>query len=117
MLEYSEYKALVDILDKSELDDTYKDLMKKEDRVLDTVNAVVNHYKEKRSDKKQFINMSIYEIYNLLFLEIPLMMMEMYKVKTIDDAVEVFTKNSRLVYIGIILVILSIFLFFIENSK
>ena len=117
MLDYSEYKALVDILDKSEVDDTYKELMKKEDKVLDTVNAVVNHYREKRSDKKQFINMSIYEMYNLLFLEIPLMMMEMYKVKDINDIIEVLTKNSRLVYIGIILVILSIFLFFIENKK
>jgi hypothetical protein len=117
MLEYGEYKALVDILDKSELDDTYKDLMKKEDRVLDTVNSVVNHYKEKRSDKKQFVNMSLYEIYNLLFLEVPLMMIEMYKVETFEDFIVLFTKNNRLVYIGIILVILSTFLFFIENSK
>ena len=117
MLDYSEYKALVDILDKSELDETYKELMKKEDKVLDTVNSVVNHYQEKKTSKKQFINMSIYEIYNLFFLEWPLFIMDLYKVKTFDGFVKAVSKGNRLIYIGVLLVLISFILFFIENSK
>lgn len=117
MLDYSEYKALVDILDKSELDETYKELMKKEDKVLDTVNSVVNHYKERKQAKKQFINMSIYEIYNLFFLEWPLFIMDLYKVKKLDDFIVVVSKGNRLIYIGVMLVLISFILFFVENSK
>lgn len=117
MLEYSEYKSLVDILDKSELDETYKELMKKEDKVLDTVNAVVNHYKEKQYKKKQFINMSIYEIYNLFFVEWPLIMIDLHKVKKFEDIIPLILKGYRPIYIGILLVLISFILFFLDNSK
>ena len=117
MLDYSEYKALVDILDKGELDETYKELMKKEDKVLDTVNSVVNHYKDKKHEKKQFVHMSIYEIYNLFFLEWPLFLMDLYKVKGVDDFISVISKGNRLIYIGVLLVLISFILFFIDNSK
>lgn len=117
MLDYSEYKSLVDILDKSELDETYKKLMDKEDKVLDTVNAVVNHYKEKKIKKKQFIHMSLFEIYNLFFLEWPSFMMDIGKVQSFTDVGVIIMKNNRVIYIGILFVLISIFLFFIDNSK
>ena len=53
MLEYSEYKSLMDILDRSNTENSYQDLMKKEEKVLDTVNNVIKHYKD--TDIKNFI--------------------------------------------------------------
>lgn len=117
MLDYSEYKSIIDILDKSELDDSYKDLMKKEEKVLDTVNHVVNSYNDKKVKKKQFIHMSIYEIYNLFFLEWPAFMKDLTKATSINDVFKLVLKNNRIIYIGIILVFTSVILFFIDNSK
>ena len=117
MLDYSEYKSLVDILEKSELDDSYKDLIQKEDKVLDTVNAVVNQIKDKKSNQKQFMHMSLYEIYNLLFLEIPLLIKEVSGAQTSADVLRTLFKGHRVIYIGIVLVILSVILFFVDNSK
>ena len=117
MLEYSEYKSLVDILEKSELDESYKELMNKEDKVLDTINHVVNTYKDKKGKRKQFIHMSIYEIYNLFFLEWPEFMKDLTKVQSTEDVIDLLLKNNRVIYIGIVLVLISLILFFIDSSK
>lgn len=117
MLEYSEYKSIIDILDKSELDDSYKDLMKKEDKVLDTVNHVVNSYNDKKIKRKQFIHMSLYEIYNLFFLEWPSFMKDVTKATSLNDVFKLMIKNNRIIYLGCILVFVSFILFFIDSSK
>ena len=41
---YSEYKDILDIANRINVEDSYQDLMKKEDKVLDTVNNVVKYY-------------------------------------------------------------------------
>lgn len=116
MLDYSEYKSLMDIVDKSDAESMYPDLMKKETKVLDTVNHVVNHYKDTNSQNSMFMHKSMYEIYNLFFLEWPVIMSELLKVKSVDDVIDVLTKNDRLIYIGILLVLASFILFFVNSS-
>lgn len=122
MLEYSEYKSLMDILDKStssenELyNDTYNELMKKEGHVLDTVNTVVNYNREKTIKENQFLHMSLYEIYTFFFLEMPQMAKELEKATTIEEVLHILFRGHRVIYIGLILVLFSIFLFFINNS-
>ena len=117
MLDYSEYKSIVEILGKSDLDNTYKDLIKKEEKVLDTVNTVVNYYKDRKAHHKQIIHMSLYEIYTLFFLEWPALLVDLYKVKTPSDVQKVLMKNNRPIYLGILMVMLSIIFFFVESSK
>lgn len=117
MLEYSEYKSLVDILEKSDNNNTYEELMKKETATLDTVNAVVNHYRDRRIEDKQFVHMSLYEIYNLFFLELPLVVRDIKAAKNMDDAIAALMKGNRPVYLGILLVAVSLLLFFVYSSK
>lgn len=117
MLEYSEYKSLVDILNQSDLDESYQTLMKKEEKVLDTVNAVVNYYKDKRTKEKQFVHMSLYEIYNLFFLEWPAFLNDVLHVKSMEDISRVIFKGHRVIYIGLLFVITSFILFFVISSK
>lgn len=117
MLDYSEYKSLVDILDKSELDETYKELINKEDKVLDTVNAVVNHYKDKKAERKMFLHMSLNEIYKMFFLEWPGLWMDLTRVKTTKDVADAFLKNNRVIYLGIVCVVVALILFFVDTSK
>lgn len=116
MLEYSEYKSLMDVLDNSKLDDTYKQLMKKEEKVLDTVNAVVNHYKDKQYKKNMVMHMSLEELYKLFFLEWPMMLAELQKVDSIESFLKVVLKNNRPFYIGAACVLTAVFLFFVDSS-
>lgn len=117
MLEYSDYKSLVDILDKGDMDETYKELIKKEDKVLDTVNAVVNHYTDKKYKKNMFLHTSLNELYHLFFLEWPMMVRDVSKAKTMNDYLKAFLINNRPLYIGIMCVLMGVFLFFIQNSS
>lgn len=117
MLDYSDYNSIIDVLEKADLDNTYKELISKENKVLDTVNNLVRHKEKLSSERKQFIHMSLYEIYNLLFLELPKMGKELEKTKNLEEMMQVFFKGHRVIYIGIIMVLISIFLFFVEHSS
>lgn len=116
MLDYAEYSGLLDILEKSNVEDSYKELMKKEDNVLGTINKVVNTLREKKNRERNFTDMSISEIYNLLFIEVPMTFAELEKARTMDDILVILGKNNRLIYMGILLVIMGLFLF-LFNSK
>lgn len=116
MLEYSEYKSLLEILkeDKDSIeDDRYTKLMAKEEKVLDTTNNVIKLYRDKQYKKKDFLHSSLYEIYHSLFLELPLLASDMGSVRNLEGFLKVLNKNNRLVYIGVILVILSFIMYFI----
>jgi len=117
MLEYSEYESIVDILEKGDMDETYKTLIKKEDKVLDTVNAVVNHYKDKQYKKNMFMHSSLTELYNLFFLEWPLFARDLSKAQNLSEYLNAFLVNNRPLYIGIMCVLVGVFLFFIQNSS
>jgi hypothetical protein len=117
MLEYSEYKSLMDTLNRADRDTVYEDLMKKETSVLSNVNAVVKEYRDHAHEKKQFINMSINDIIHKVFTELPMIMMEINQVKTPQDYVRIVTKGDRLVYLGIIIVMVAFCVFFAEISS
>lgn len=116
MLDYSDYTSIIDVLEKSNLDETYKDLIAKETSVLETVNNIVNYDKTSKAKDKQFIHMSLNEIYTLMFLEIPLMTKELSVCRSFEDILRVIFKGHRIIYLGILLVLISILLFFVENS-
>ena len=117
LLDYSEYTSLIDTLEKSEIDDTYADLMKKETSVLQTVNNIVQYEKSKPIKKREFLHMSLHEIYTMLFLELPQIAKELERSKTFEDVMRVFFKGHRIIYIGLMLVVISIFLFFVESTR
>lgn len=117
MLDYAEYTSFLETLQKSDLENTYKDLISKEDKVLDTVNHVVNTLNERKIRDKSFTGMSLSEIYHLLFLELPQMVKDFENMKSLDDLPLILMKNNRPIYMGIIMVIMGIFLFLLYNSK
>lgn len=120
MLEYSEYKTLVDILEKSgNHETTYQDVMKKEDKVLDTLNNVTKYYRDDKTRETQFVNMPVHfvifrffnvwlDIYNELINT---------NFKTIREFTKIFTKEDRLIYIGIFFVLISFFIYFVDSTK
>ena len=112
-IEYSEYESVVELLKKSDKDTTYLDLMSKEDKTLDTINNVVKYYNDHDFSKNNFVNLSYIETM-FRFVDVwNNIIAELYKVRCIMDILPIFTKNDRLIYIGILFVAISLFMFFI----
>jgi hypothetical protein len=116
-IEYGEYKSLLDIIESENQDNTYEELMKKEKYTLDTVNKVVKYYQDHDIKNKTFANMSFYEIiirtsevWTDIFNDI------INWKSTKKNALEVVQKEDRLLYIGIFLIFVSLFIFFIVIS-
>ena len=116
MLEYSDYKSLVNTLEQSNHDNTYQELINKEDKVLDTVNRVIKNYRDEDVKEKEFINHTIsqvvYKFFNI-WIEIFNDLLN----SNGKDIFDIFSKDDRLVYIGIMFIFISIFLYYIEISK
>ena len=120
MIEYSEYKSLVDVIEKSQNhENTYEEVMKKEEKVLDTMNRVIKYYRDVDIKEQQFVNMPIskvvYRFFNV-WIEMFNELMDANNTKRVDF-LSVFTKDDRLVYIGVFLVLLSVFLFYVEITR
>lgn len=116
MLEYSDYKSLVNTLEQSNHDNTYQELINKEDKVLDTVNRVIKNYRDDDVKEKEFINHTIsqvvYKFFNI-WIEIFNDLLN----SDGNDIFDIFTRDDRLVYIGIMFIFISIFLYYVEISK
>ncbi len=110
MIEYAEYKDLTEILSKTNHENTYQDLMQKEEKVLDTVNAVVKHYQEKKGQKTLFYKLSIIDLMHLFFTEWANILSDISKINSglIKPSVELIIKNDRMIHLGITLVLVAI---------
>lgn len=112
-----EYKDLMNLLNKADPKDVYEELIKKEDNVLNTINRVVNHSNEKEIKMQEFTNMSLDDIIHKLFWNLRLITNELYSIKTVQDLGKSLLKDDRKIYIGIMMLLISLFLFFIIISN
>ena len=112
-MEYSDYDSVVNLLQKSDNGNAYQDLMIKEKDTLDKANNVIKYYNDRDYEKKQFINMSFYDTLMKTMDVFNDITSDIIKVQSITDFKDVMTKKDRLIYIGVLIVILSLFIFFI----
>lgn len=96
-------------------EDVYIDLMTKEKNVLDTINRVVNFEESNEKQTKLLYNYSVLDIFVLfcntwynIFIE--LVNEDMYKRPLV-----VFWNDDRKIYVGLMLVLIALFMFFIDN--
>lgn len=117
-IEYGEYKEILDIVQRTNVEDSYQDLMGKETKVLDTVNRVVKFYRDEDIKNIEFINHDMNTIFTRFF--------HVWK-EIIDDyttvsgpnksITDIFMSDDRPIYVGISLMIIALIIFFIESSK
>lgn len=117
MLEYSEYKDVVDILSRTNHENSYSDLMNKETKVLDTVNAVVKTYRDRQIKNIEMINRPIAENISRYWLDMNLMVKELMDLKSLSSIPTILTRGDRVIYMGLMLIVFSVILFFVEISK
>jgi hypothetical protein len=113
MLQYSEYKSLVDILEKSnDYDGTYQELMGKEEKVLDTVNKVIQVYKDDDIRKLKYKNFLDYSIHEAIFKFFNVWIEMFNEIVARENILDVIQKEDRLTYIGMMLILLSFCFYF-----
>lgn len=114
---YSQYKEVLEIAQRTDVENSYEDLMKKESDVLDTVNNVVKYYRDNDIHEAEFIHQSIVHIiyrFSTVWKEV---IEEATTVSSYHDLIEIVSKNDRPIYLGISLILLALFLIFVEFSK
>jgi len=116
MLEYSDYKSLVNTLEQSNHENTYQDMMKKEDKTLDTMNRVIKYYKDEDAKEKEFINYTVSQVV-YKFFNVWIDMFNEILNSGGKNIIDTLTKDDRLIYIGVMLIIISIILYYVEISR
>jgi hypothetical protein len=116
-IEYAEYKEVLDILKRDNVEDSYQDLLSKESEVLDTVNNVVKYYRDNDMRKGEFINQDITHIVVRLVDVWGEVITELVSVSSYKDFIGTITKGDRPIYLGLTFILLALFLFLIESSK
>lgn len=110
-IQYSEYKSIENLLNQSNQDNVYEELMKKEKDTLQTVNKVIKYYTDNKVNKDNLIHMSVIEIINKFTSVMYEVGYDMMKIKKFDELAGIFIKDGqRIIYIGILLIVISIFL-------
>ena len=116
-IEYSEVQEILEIANRKDVDNTYQDLMEKEEKVLSTVSDVVKYYRDKDIKDGEFINQSISVILER-FVEVWVEVVNgLASASSLQDLVKVMSEKDHPIYIGITMVILALFLFLIESSS
>lgn len=116
-IEYAQYKEVLGVVNRTNVEDSYQDLMAKESEVLETVNNVVKYYRDNDIHGSEFVHHDISRILNRL----PEVWKEtidgLVKVSSYKDFMDLVTAKDHMIYLGLSLIILALFLFFIESSK
>lgn len=109
-----EYKDFKNLLQSAEPTHLYEELIQKEDRVLQTVNRVVDYSNKKELEAKEFLNMSVKDATFGFMTSILSIFEELVKAQSYGDVVSVFMKSDRIINIGILIVIASVLVYFVD---
>jgi len=98
-------------------DSIYDELVKKENNILKTINRVIDFEKDKEN-KKNFLNLPLSKIYKNIFHNLNKILEELLKTKnlTTKKFKKIILKEKRIIYLGILLIIIAIYLALIELS-
>lgn len=91
--------------------DIYQELLSKEARVLETVDRVVNTTRDKDVQSSSILNLSVHEIWTRLLTLVPLLLNESLNIKKLSDLKDIFLKEDRKIYVGIIIIFISFIAF------
>lgn len=112
-----EYQELMDIVEgrgDHKNDGTYGRLMDKERRVLDTVDRVVNDARLQKIASKSILNMPVVDIVGRAGTSVSAIYQDILRIREPHDVITAFTKDDRRLYVGIIIVVISVIVLFFQ---
>lgn len=92
--------------------DVYQDLIQKEDKILNILNDIDT--KERESKYEYILNAPLHMIVKTLFKTLLEISSELYRNDDIVNLTHIFFKKERIIYTGIILVLIAIILILIK---
>lgn len=111
-----EYNVINESL-KENTDDLYTELIKKEDNVLKAINKVTEHTKASHEREYMIYNMSIAKFIAMFANTWKNIYLEIIIQRRFKETISILLQKDRRVYIGVMMILISIFLFFIEISS
>jgi len=98
-------------------DSIYDEIMKKEDNIKEVMNRVID-FEKKKELNKMFVNTNFSEITTNIFKILNEILEEMSLAKKINlkKLRKILTKEKRIIYLGLFLVLCAVFLALIEIS-
>lgn len=112
-----EYKSILDLLNKDVTkNDIYSELMNKEDNILNTVNRLSNTNLSSSIQDTLFYNKTLLEILSLFANTWTNILTELVNEDMYMYPMKVFWDGDRKIFVGLMMVIIALFLFFIQIS-
>jgi hypothetical protein len=93
-------------------EDIYHKLMKKEEKVLNVLTDI--HQQKQENTLHYFMNTPVHIILQKLISTLKTIISEMYKAKDVMDIMNIITKKDRLIYTGVIFVIIALIMIIIS---
>lgn len=87
-------------------EDIYHKLMKKEEKILDVLTDI--HNKKQENSLHYFMNTPIHKILQKLINTLQIITAEIYQAKDLIEVMNILIKKDRLIYTGVIFVIIAI---------
>ena len=111
-----EYKEFLQMLENDEISekDVYNEIMSKEKSYLEEINKIVEN--KKSDNNNAFFNLSIPEHYMKFTKCIHNIFKECMSIKNIKEVPWIILYEERKIYIGLLIVVTSMFLFFVTIS-
>jgi hypothetical protein len=91
----------------------YDELMSKEKRVLSTIDRYILERKEAALRNERFLDTPLSQIPVMLFKNLNDMLDDSGKVKTFKQFKAMFASGNRMIYVGILLILIAIFILFV----
>lgn len=97
--------------------DAYAELMRQEERVLRTVNRVVNSARGKTVDGGLFTNLSLNDLGMQTMRTLHVVMHDLMHARKPDQVLRAFVDGDRKIYVGLICIALAFVLFFVSSAS
>lgn len=125
MYPLKEYSDLVNLIEKDQAsrEDLYQELINKERDVLDVISRVATQRDVDKQHKSLFINITISEaiarfanVWSMIFTE-TIDLAYSKRVPTSKDFHAIFLQGDRKIYIGVMMILISLLIFFISITQ
>jgi hypothetical protein len=113
--EHGEVLELVGRMDRGSLDergDVWRELVQKEERVLKTVDRVVNTARDEAIRSSSLLHTPMADAYKMLMLELPLMLREALEARDGPALYAALLDKRRKVYCGVLLILAAALMMF-----
>ena len=112
--EFMKFDEFTKLLKSAKPEHLYEELVQKEDKLLQTMNRVVDYSNKKDMQSKEFLNTPVKDVARGFMSSMLGLFEDLVKMKTIDQLIPAMMQADRIIYSGILIIVFSVILFFLD---